>query len=71
MRMCSCGAQVPDDAGICPKCGKPVRSTGRRGAIPIWVRILLALGVLGLVTGYWWHLVVTFMDRMQQVKRSW
>jgi hypothetical protein len=57
MRMCPCAAQVSDDVGICPECGKPVRSTGRR-SLPIWVRILLALSVLGLVTGYWWAILV-------------
>ena len=53
MRPCACGAGVADDEAFCPRCAKPVRSRGRRGRMPTWVRSLLGLVVLSLMGGYW------------------
>jgi hypothetical protein len=70
VRPCACGTAVQDDEGICPACNVPVQSTGRRGRLPAWIRVLIGLVIISLVSAYWWFLLVPFQGGIRDFTTS-
>ncbi len=49
VRCPQCGTELYDDDTICPKCGQMITDSGK--SVSIWVIILFAAAVIGLVFG--------------------
>jgi hypothetical protein len=59
----NCASEIPDQAAVCPHCGRsgkiaPIRSLG--GKLQAIGTILIAVSILAMIAGTWWGAALLF-----------